>query len=100
MDVDAEIKSVTELCLRLIDRSGAETFRPMVCVPSTRQLSFMMDHEGPAASDAVRAWGRRIAPEGVEFLVAFQIAANEFQIDALTGSEATTVVFDARGSKK
>ena len=55
MDVE-EVNNLVGLCLKIIDRDGIDFFRPVACVPSTKQLAFMMERRGLIEADVVRAW--------------------------------------------
>ena len=95
MDVDSEVRNLADLCLKLIDRDGIDSFRPLTCVPSTKQLAFMMDRRGIVEPDAVRAWGLSVASTGADFLVAYQSGSGKFTIDAIVGNTVTSATFDA-----
>lgn len=95
LNVDTEIKNLKDLCLKLIDRGGIDSFRPLACIPSTKQLSFMMDQRGLVEPVSARAWAQEVASTGVDFLVAYQSASNKFTIDAVTGDGITSATFEA-----
>lgn len=98
MDIDQEVKNLTKLCLERIDQRGIHSFRPLLCVPSSKKLAFMMDRRGLIEPSVVRAWGRQVAAAGADFLVAYQSGDDEFTIDAVVGDGVTSARFDAPDS--
>ena len=99
MDVDVEIRNLKELCLRLVDADDPRSFSPLLCVPSTQQLAFMMDHHGPVEASTVRAWAKGAATNS-EYLLAFQVTATQLQIDAVSGPSLTTTRFALPNSRE
>lgn len=97
MDVETELKQLADLCLKLIDHDGVDSMRPVLCVPTTKQLAFMMDRRGMVEAELVRAWGRGSAG-GADFLVAYQSASDKFSIDAVVGGAVSTTTYDAPDS--
>jgi len=98
MDIDQEVKNLTKLCLELIDQRGIHSFRPLVCVPSAKKLTFMMDRRGLVEPSVVRAWGTQVAAPETDFLVAYHSGDDEFTIDAVVGDTVTSARFDAPDS--
>jgi hypothetical protein len=95
LDIDTEVKNLAELCLKLIDRDGIDSMRPLTCVPSTKQLSFMMDRRGVVDPDVVRTWGLAVASPAADFLVAYQSDTDKFTIDAVVAGAVTSATFEA-----
>src|SRR5678815_52326 len=90
-----DVEELAAVCLRLIDRDGIDFMRPVACVPSTKQLIFMIDGRGMVDRDEVRAWALSVSKTGADFLVAYQSGANKFTIDAFVGTMVTSTTFDA-----
>jgi hypothetical protein len=89
-----DVAEFAALCRRLLAESE-QPFRPLVCVPASKQLAFFMDESARPSSATLHRWATTVAGNAREFLLAFPLPDSRIQIDAVSDGVATSTFLDA-----